>query len=109
SSRRLLIPLSRCSEFVHVAGCSSRWMEAQTGSAWKAACRRPEDAWVTRVYASRFDPGAAHVTKSRRRQNDFRAFVFRTASGANVIVEDTVDPNLSAAISFRNQACASRR
>jgi hypothetical protein len=38
----------------------------------------PEDAWVSRVYASRFEPGTAFVTKSRRRQDDFRPFVLRT-------------------------------
>jgi hypothetical protein len=69
----------------------------------------PPDAWVTRVYASRFEAGTAYVTKSRRRQDDFRAFLFRSAdfgatwtslastlppSGANVIVEDTTNPNL---------------
>src|SRR5207244_2603068 len=78
------------------------WFDATNGI---AAAGGPQDAWVTRVCASRFDPGTAYVTKSRRRQDDFRAFVFRTtdfgatwtslsatlpASGANVIVEDTV-------------------
>jgi hypothetical protein len=75
-----------------------------------AAAGGPEDAWVSRVYASRFDAGTAYVTKSRRRQDDFRPFVFRTtdygatwtrivkglpeAAEATSIVEDTVDPNL---------------
>ena len=75
-----------------------------------AAAGGPEDAWVSRVYASRFAAGTAYVTKSRRRQDDFRPFVFRTtdfgatwtriASGlpdvaeATSIVEDTVNPNL---------------
>jgi photosystem II stability/assembly factor-like uncharacterized protein len=67
------------------------------------------NAWVTRVYPSRFEAGTAYVTKSNRRGDDFRAFVFRTTDfgatwtslaatlpvfGANVIVEDTVNPNL---------------
>ncbi len=65
----------------------------------------PADAWVTRVYASRFDPGTAYIAKSRRRQDDFRPFVFRTADfgatwtrltdgmegAANVIVEGSPD------------------
>jgi photosystem II stability/assembly factor-like uncharacterized protein len=75
-----------------------------------AAAGGPEDAWVSRVYASRFQGGAAYVTKSRRRQDDFRPLVFRTTnfgatwtpitSGlpnvaeATSIVEDTVNPNL---------------
>jgi photosystem II stability/assembly factor-like uncharacterized protein len=65
----------------------------------------PEDAWVSRVFASRFEPGAAYVTKSRRRQDDFRPYVFRSsdfgatwtritaglpeATEATSIVEDT--------------------
>jgi photosystem II stability/assembly factor-like uncharacterized protein len=69
-----------------------------------------EDAWVSRVYGSRFDAGTAYVTKSRRRQDDFRPFVFRTAdygatwtritgglpesAEATSIVEDTVNKNL---------------
>src|SRR5262249_23699783 len=63
----------------------------------------PADAWVTRVFPSPFDAATAYVTKSRRRNDDFRAFVFRTTDagaswknistgllegGANVIVED---------------------
>jgi hypothetical protein len=73
-----------------------------------AAAGGPSDAWVTRVYASRFEPGVAYVAKSRRRFDDFRPFVFRTAdfgqtwqnlskglpSAVNVTIEDTVKPNL---------------
>jgi photosystem II stability/assembly factor-like uncharacterized protein len=75
-----------------------------------AAAGGPEDAWVSRVYASRFAAGTAYVTKSRRRQDDFRPFVFRTtdfgttwtriagglpdAAEATSIVEDTANPDL---------------
>jgi photosystem II stability/assembly factor-like uncharacterized protein len=75
-----------------------------------AAAGAPEDAWVSRVFGSRFEAGTAYVTKSRRRQDDFRPFVFRTtdfgvtwtritsglpdAAEATSIVEDTVNPNL---------------
>ncbi len=75
-----------------------------------AAAGGPEDAWVPRVYASRFAAGTAYVTKSRRRQDDYKPWVFRTTdfgatwtritSGlpdvaeATSIVEDTVNPNL---------------
>ena len=38
----------------------------------------PEDAWVTRVFASNTKAGTAYVTKSRMRQDDFRPFVFKT-------------------------------
>jgi hypothetical protein len=82
-----------------------------TGAHWTdttvaiASAGGPEDAWVTRVYASRFDAGTAYITKSRKRQDDFRPLVFRTtdfgthwsnlshglpAAGVNAIVEDTV-------------------
>lgn len=75
-----------------------------------AAAGGPLDAWTTRVYASRFEPGTAYITKSRRRQDDFRPFVYRTTNfgatwtaltnglppvaEATSIVEDTVKPNL---------------
>jgi photosystem II stability/assembly factor-like uncharacterized protein len=75
-----------------------------------AAAGGAEDAWVSRVFGSRFAAGTAYVTKSRRRQDDFRPFVFRTtdfgatwtritsglpaAAEATAIVEDTVNPNL---------------
>ncbi|HUA63946.1 MAG TPA: hypothetical protein VML19_34690 [Verrucomicrobiae bacterium] len=70
----------------------------------------PEDAWVTRVYGSRFDAGTAYITKSRRRQDDFKPYVFRTTdygatwtkltnglpevAEAAAIVEDTITPSL---------------
>jgi photosystem II stability/assembly factor-like uncharacterized protein len=74
-----------------------------------AAAGGPEDVWTSRVYASRFAPGTAFVTKTGRRQDDFRPYVFKTTDfGAtwtaiahnlperpvNVILEDTVKPNL---------------
>ena len=75
-----------------------------------AAAGGPEDAWVSRVFGSRFEAGTAYVTKSRRRQDDFRPLVFRTTdfgatwsrivnglpavAEATSIVEDTVNPNL---------------
>jgi len=75
-----------------------------------AAAGGPQDAWVSRVFGSRFEAGTAYVTKSRRRQDDFKAFVFRTTdfgatwtritnglpevAEATSIVEDTVNPNL---------------
>jgi photosystem II stability/assembly factor-like uncharacterized protein len=86
-----------------------------TGAHWMDTTRAienaggPADAWVTRVYASRFDAGTAYVTKSRKRQDDFRPLVLRTvdfgahwsnlsrglpAAGANAIVEDTVKRNI---------------
>jgi photosystem II stability/assembly factor-like uncharacterized protein len=68
----------------------------------------PADAWVTRVFPSRFDAATAYITKSRRRADDYRPFVFRTTdsgatwtnlsagltSGVNAIAEDTANRNL---------------
>ncbi|HWP55912.1 MAG TPA: hypothetical protein VN476_17410, partial [Pyrinomonadaceae bacterium] len=38
----------------------------------------PEDAWVTRVFASNSNAATAYVAKSRLRQDDFRAFLYKT-------------------------------
>lgn len=85
-----------------------------TGAHWfdatpdLSAAGAPADAWVTRVYPSRYQPGVAYITKSRRRFDDFKPFVFRTAdygatwqnlskglpSAANAIVEDSQQPAL---------------
>ena len=84
-----------------------------TGAHWSdvteqvAAAGGPADAWVTRVYASRYDPATAFITKSRRRRDDLKPYVLRTtdygatwtmltrglpnAAEAAAIVEDTVD------------------
>jgi photosystem II stability/assembly factor-like uncharacterized protein len=74
-----------------------------------AAAGGAEDVWTSRVYASRYAPGTAYVTKTGRRQDDFKPYVFKTTDyGAtwtaitnglpqrpvNVILEDTVKPNL---------------
>jgi len=74
------------------------------------AAGAPEDGWVSRVFGSRFEAGTAYITKSRRRQDDFKPYVFRTTdfgatwtkintglpemAEASSIVEDTVNPNL---------------
>src|SRR5215471_2319388 len=69
----------------------------------------PEDAWVTRVFASNLAAGTAYVAKSRLRQDDFRPFLYKTtdfgatwtsisgglpARTINVIVEDNQNPDL---------------
>jgi hypothetical protein len=83
----------------------AHWFDATANI---AAAGGPADAWVTRVYPSRFDAGVAYITKSRRRFDDFHPFVFRTGdfgatwqnisqglpSAANVIIEDTMKPTL---------------
>jgi photosystem II stability/assembly factor-like uncharacterized protein len=85
-----------------------------TGEHWTdttpkiAAAGGPADAWVTRVYPSRFQAGTAYIAKSRRRFDDFRPLLFRTTdfgatwtnlskglpSGVNAIVEDSVKASL---------------
>jgi hypothetical protein len=85
----------------------AHWTDTTAGV---AAAGGPQDAWVSRVFGSRFADGTAYITKSRRRQDDFKPFVFRTAdfgatwtritnglpdvAEAASIVEDTVNPNL---------------
>ena len=69
----------------------------------------PEDAWVTRVFASNSNAAVAYVAKSRLRQDDFRPFLFKTTNyGAtwtsiagnlpertiNVVFEDYQNPEL---------------
>ncbi|MGH9939883.1 MAG: VPS10 domain-containing protein [Blastocatellia bacterium] len=60
-------------------------MTRDAGARWndvtKAIARAggPEDAWVTRVFASSFDAGTAYVAKSRHRQDDFRPFLYKTS------------------------------
>ena len=63
----------------------------------------PSELWVSRVFASSFDPGTAYVAKTGFRADDFRPFLFKTSDygktwtritnglpnkGINVIVED---------------------
>lgn len=85
------------------------------GGAWNDVTREiaqaggPEDAWVTRVFASHHKPGTAYVAKSRHRQDDFRPFLYKTtdfgtswapiignlpARPINVIFEDSVNADL---------------
>src|SRR5579871_2594557 len=69
-----------------------------------AAAGGPEDVWTSRVYASRFAAGTAYASKTGRRQDNFKPYLFKTTDfGAtwtnisknlpqwpvNVIVEDT--------------------
>jgi hypothetical protein len=78
-----------------------------TGAIEKAG--GPNDGWVTRVYPGRFAAGTAYISKSRRRYDDFRPFLFVTTDfgktwrtiveglpqeGVNAIMEDTQAANL---------------
>jgi hypothetical protein len=85
------------------------------GGAWSdltkgvAAAGGPEDVWTSRVYASRFAAGTAYISKTGRRQDDFKPYVFKTVDyGAtwtnitanlprwpvNAIVEDPVNASV---------------
>ena len=78
----------------------THWTDA-TSAIGKAG--GPDDAWVTRVFASRFAAGTAYVAKSRRRQDDYRPFLLVThdfgvtwtaitaglQQGVNAVIEDT--------------------
>ena len=69
----------------------------------------PEDAYVTRIFASQFNAGTAYVAKSRYGQDDPRPFLFKTTDfgetweniaanlpqrSINAVVEDKVNQNL---------------
>jgi photosystem II stability/assembly factor-like uncharacterized protein len=43
-----------------------------------ASAGGPADLWVSRVFASNFDPGTAYVSKTGFRADDFRPFLFKT-------------------------------
>ena len=59
----------------------AHWNDATKAVAQAGA---PEDAWVTRVFASHHKAGTAYVAKSRHRQDDFRSFLYKTTDfGAN--------------------------
>jgi photosystem II stability/assembly factor-like uncharacterized protein len=75
------------------------------GAHWSDVSTGPVDGWVSRVYGSKFAAGTAYITKTRRRQDDFRPYVYRTTdfgktwtdvsaglpAALNAIVEDTAD------------------
>jgi photosystem II stability/assembly factor-like uncharacterized protein len=84
----------------------SDWTDATPGIAKAGG---PEDAWVTRVFASHHNAGTAYISKSRHRQDDFRPFLYKTtdfgatwtpiignlpARAINVVFEDDKNPNL---------------
>ena len=90
-------------------------MTKNAGASWTdvttniAKAGGPEDAWVTRVFASNSNAATAYVAKSSLRQDDFRPFVYKTTDygatwtpiasnlpnrSVNVIFEDYRNPNL---------------
>jgi photosystem II stability/assembly factor-like uncharacterized protein len=82
-------------------GSGAEWTEASAGL--------PSDRWVSRVEASRFDENVAYVSLNGYRDDDIKAYVYRTddlgrtwhsiADGlpdevVNVVREDPVVPNV---------------
>ncbi len=75
------------------------------GAQWNDVSTGPADGWVSRVYASKYEAGTAYITKTRRRQDDFKPYAYRTTdfgahwtdvsaglpAALNAIVEDTAD------------------
>ena len=55
------------------------WLTKDGGATWKDVSKGlARDRWVTRVVASTFDEGTVYVTQSGYRNDDFRAYVFRS-------------------------------
>ena len=69
----------------------------------------PADVWTSRVYASRFHAGTAYISKTGRRQDIFKPYLFKTTDygttwrsissnlpqwPVNVIVEDVANPSV---------------
>lgn len=89
------------------------WVSKDGGEHWTKLNEnikgRPAGYWVSRVIASRYQPGTAYVTYTGFREDDPKAYIFRTTDfGAtwtsikgnlpekaiNVVREDTRNPNL---------------
>jgi photosystem II stability/assembly factor-like uncharacterized protein len=90
-------------------------MTANHGGTWTdltpalSAAGAPADRWVSRVFASPFDPGTAFVAKNGFRNDDFAPYLYKTADGGktwtsiaanlpvapiNVVVQDRKARNL---------------
>ncbi len=86
------------------------WMTASAGAEWNnVSDGLPEDRWVTRVEASRFNRERAYISLNGYRNDDISAYIYRTdnsgeawqdisnnipAEAVNVIREDPVNENV---------------
>ncbi len=91
------------------------WVTRDDGAHWTdltaklTALGANPDAFVSRIYASPFDPGTAFVTKSGYKLDDFRPYIYRTTDygrtwtsiagnlpdePVNAVWQDHVDPDL---------------
>jgi len=91
------------------------WVTRNGGTSWEettknlAAAGAPEEYWVTRVLASRFQPGTAYITKTGFHRDIDKPLIFKTTdfgvtwkplnqglpeTNVNVITEDVKNENL---------------
>lgn len=85
------------------------WVTRNGGCSWEKATAGLPKKWVTRIEASRFQPGRVYLTMIGYREDDFSTYVFASEDfgqtwtsikgnlpeeGCNVIREDTVSENI---------------
>lgn len=91
------------------------WITRNDGKDWMdvtkntATAGGPTEKWVSRVFASAYQPGTAYVTKNGFRDDDFKPYLFKTTDYGvtwkkltnglndkplNAIIEDPANPNL---------------
>ncbi len=85
------------------------WVTRNGGCSWEKATAGLPRKWVTRIEASRFQPGRVYLTMIGYREDDFSTYVFASEDfgqtwtsikgnlpeeGCNVIREDTVSENI---------------
>ncbi|MCX8160165.1 MAG: glycosyl hydrolase [Candidatus Saccharicenans sp.] len=85
------------------------WVTRNGGCSWEKITAGLPKKWVTRIEASRFQPGRVYLTMIGYREDDFSTYVFASEDygktwislkgnlpeeGCNVIREDTVNENI---------------
>ncbi|MDI6697850.1 MAG: glycosyl hydrolase [Candidatus Saccharicenans sp.] len=85
------------------------WVTRNGGCSWEKVTAGLPRKWVTRIEASRFQPGRVYLTMIGYREDDFNTYVFTSEDygqtwvsikgnlpeeGCNVIREDTVNENI---------------
>ncbi|HAR36841.1 MAG TPA: glycosyl hydrolase, partial [Acidobacteria bacterium] len=85
------------------------WVTRNSGCSWERITAGLPKKWVTRLEASRFQPGRVYLTMIGYREDDFSTYVFASEDygktwvsikgnlpeeGCNVIREDTVNENI---------------
>ena len=91
------------------------WHTGDFGAHWVEHTKQitglgvPEDYWVSRVFTSYYNAGTAYVSKTGFRNDDFRAFLYKTTDfgstwttlkgnlpdeSINVVIEDRKNPDL---------------